>query len=107
MKVIAKHPPAEMYAADLEIDCQCSRCGSSASSEFCDQCEDGFDGHDCGEDCCCCLYPEEDVPCQYCDGEGVFHRCMSSPEWCEGNPLPGREEIKRGAIEWFTTKREE
>ena len=102
MGVIADYPPREMYAPGLEIDCQCARCGSSVDSERCDWCVDGFDGHDCGEDCCPCLYPEDNVPCQVCRGRVVFHRCMSSPEWCEANPLPGRENVKHGEIEWFT-----
>lgn len=102
MKCIADRPTQEMYATGLEIDCQCARCGSSADGGSCPECEDGFDGHDCGEDCCACLNPEENVPCQYCDGTGVWHRCMSSPEWCEANPLPDRENVKRGAIEWYT-----
>jgi hypothetical protein len=102
MKIIADHPPPEMYAPDVEIDCQCGRCGSSVASESCHFCEDGFDGHECGEDCCCCLYPEENVPCQVCRGTGVWHDCMSSEAWCRANPLPGREGVERGAIEWFT-----
>lgn len=36
----------------------------------CESCIDGFVGHDCGEDCCPCLYPEDNVKCQICDGEG-------------------------------------
>lgn len=102
MKAIADSPPPEMYAAGSEIDCQCARCGSDVFSERCEYCEDGFDGHDCGEDCCCCQYPEDNVPCQYCGGSGMWRRCLSSPEWCEANPMPGRESIKRGAIEWYT-----
>lgn len=31
---------------------------------------EGVNGHDCGEDTCCCLQPEENVSCQTCDGEG-------------------------------------
>lgn len=31
---------------------------------------DGIDGHDCGEDCCCCAEPEDNVTCSICDGEG-------------------------------------
>ena len=104
MKHIGPYPLPEMYTAGVEIDCQCARCGSSIDSQHCEHCEDGYDDHDCGEDTCCCLYPESNVPCQYCDGSGVWHRCMSSPEFCEGNPLPGREEIKRGEMEWFTFK---
>jgi hypothetical protein len=104
MKVIAEYPPAEMYAPDLEIDCQCARCGSSASSEECLDCGgDGVDGHDCGDDCCCCLHPEDNMECQYCRGQGVYHVCLSSSEFCQANPLPGRENVERGAIEWFTT----
>ena len=30
----------------------------------------GLNGHDCGEDTCCCAYPEENMPCQICDGQG-------------------------------------
>jgi hypothetical protein len=102
VKAIAEHPTPEMYQSGLEIDRQCARCGSSMDDGSCEYCEDGFDGHDCGEDCCCCLYPEENVPCQYCDGTGVWRRCLSSPEWCKSNPLPGRDGIERGQIEWFT-----
>jgi hypothetical protein len=31
---------------------------------------DGYIGHDCGEDCCACLHPEDNVMCSTCDGEG-------------------------------------
>ena len=102
MTIIADHPTPEMYATGQEIDCQCARCGSSCDYQDCDNCDDGADGHDCGEDVCVCLYPEENVACQYCDGNGGWHRCLSSPEFCESNPLPGREDVQRGKIEWFT-----
>lgn len=39
----------------------------------CEQCVDGFTGHDCGEDCCCCLNPEPNVECEVCDGEGGWY----------------------------------
>lgn len=84
-----------------EWDCQCARCGSLCEYNRCDECEDGFDGHDCGEDCCCCLHPEDNVICQHCNGYGGWYRCLSSIVWCKENPLPGREEIECGAIEWF------
>jgi len=80
-------------------------CGSSMDNERCEHCEDGFDGHDCGEDCCACLYPEDNVPCQYCDGTGLHRRCLSSAEWCAANPLPGREDVPRGTVEWYTIER--
>ena len=65
----------EMYAAGVEIDCQCARCGSSVFSE-----------RELDED----------------DEHVIVHICLSSPAWCEANPLPGRENVKRGEIEWFT-----
>lgn len=88
MKAIADHPPPEMYGPGLEIDCQCARCGSSCDWQECCECDDGFSGHECGEDCCACPYPEPNVVCQYCWGRGGRHWCLSSPEWCEANPLP-------------------
>jgi len=107
MNVIAAEPPPEMYATGLEIDCQCARCGSSIATESCEYCEDGYSGHDCGEDTCCCLYPEDNIRCQHCNGKAVLHQCLSSSAWCERNPLPGREEIERGEIEWFTINQKE
>jgi hypothetical protein len=104
MKIIAESPPAEMSATGLEIDCQCARCGSTTAVEDCHYCEDGFDGHDCGEDCCCCSCPEPNVRCRVCDGLGVWHTCLSSSGWCQANPLPGRETTERGKIEWFTVE---
>jgi hypothetical protein len=102
MRIIAEHPAPEMYASGEEIYCRCARCGSSVDHRHCDYCEDGFDGHDCGEDCCCCEFPEQNVPCDVCGGTGVWHDCMSSPDWCEANPLPGREDVPRGDLEWYT-----
>jgi len=38
---------------------------------YCWKCDgEGFDDHDCGEDTCCCLYPEDNVPCDICMGMG-------------------------------------
>lgn len=102
MNAIGERPTDEMYASGLEIDCRCARCGSEVYSERCEHCEDGYDGHDCGEDCCCCLHPEDNVPCQYCRGTGFWRMCVSSPKFCEANPLPGREGVPRGRLEWFT-----
>lgn len=96
-RLVGPFPPGD----GREWECHCARCGSSADYERCDHCEDGFDGHDCGEDCCCCLEPEENVVCQICEGHAGWYWCLSSPEFCEANPLPGRERIERGQIEWF------
>jgi len=30
--------------------------------------------HDCGEDTCCCLYPEDNVICTTCRGAGGWKR---------------------------------
>lgn len=57
----------------------CPRCGCcELTTEECEQCEDGLDGHDCGEDCCCCEYPEPNLPCQFCGGRGYFEICLGS-----------------------------
>lgn len=106
MRVIADRPPPEMYATCEDIDLCCARCGSDCDYTRCD-CNDGYDGHDCGEDCCPCLEPEENVICETCNGAGGWNTCMSSPEWCKANPLPRRENVERGAIEWFTTSGED
>jgi hypothetical protein len=100
MSIIAEYPPRD----GNEYDCQCARCGSSCDYQRCDECEDGYSGHDCGEDCCCCACPEDNVVCDLCDGHGGWHRCLSSAAWCHGNPLPGRSGVQRGQIEWFVVK---
>lgn len=41
----------------------------------CYNCEDGFSHHDCGEDCCACLYPVENVQCDICYGKGGWRAC--------------------------------
>jgi hypothetical protein len=81
---------------------QCKRCGSSIEHVACDVCDgEGLDGHDCGEDCCCCADPEPNVQCQLCQGRGGWWRCLSGDEWCEENPLPGREGVIGGTPEAF------
>ena len=96
--VIGPHPPYD----GQQWDCQCARCGSSLTFEDCEGCGgDGLYGHDCGEDSCCCLNPEDNVPCDICRGEGAFPVCMSSPYWCDANPLPGREKVAGRTPEWF------
>jgi hypothetical protein len=35
----------------------------------------GVSGHDCGEDCCACLEPEENDPCAQCGGIGGWYVC--------------------------------
>jgi hypothetical protein len=101
LNAIADHPTDEMYATGLEIDCQCARCGSSCYWEDCSNgCEDGYLNR----------YEEDplwydndyDQLCEICCGRGGWQLCDSGHEWCQANPLPGQEDIRRGAIEWFT-----
>lgn len=83
-------------------ECQCARCGSSLDFEQCEMCGgEGVYGHDCGEDCCVCLHPEDNMRCDICHGEGSWPRCFSSAEWCRDHPMPGRENVPRSTPEWF------
>ena len=45
---------------------ECWGCGST-----------GYSYHDCGEDCCVCLDPEDNVRCDICLGEGGWYRCYT------------------------------
>jgi hypothetical protein len=86
-----------------EWDNQCARCGSSLYFVECDNCSgDGLSSHDCGEDTCCCLDPEDNVTCDWCLGSGGHWQCLSSREWCDAHPHEGREQIVSGTPEWFT-----
>jgi len=51
----------------------------------CPDCQgEAFVDHNCGEDTCCCLNPEPNVPCSTCDGEGhVEFDEDDEPEWGE------------------------
>ena len=96
--IISKDHPSD----NKNWDCQCARCGSSMEFEECWNCGGTkFSYHDCGEDCCCCLDPEDNVICDICDGDGGWLLCISSPEWCQANPLGNRENIKSSTPEWF------
>lgn len=75
-----------------EWNCQCARCGSSCEWHEClDGCEDGY------------LYDDDDeeTRCPTCDGWSGCNLCASSPEWCDAHPLPNRQNIPRGKLEWF------
>jgi hypothetical protein len=63
----------------------CEHCGSEMSWERCDQCEDGYSDHDCGEDCCCCLVPEPNVRCGQCGGKSGWW-------WCWNSACPGKHD---------------
>jgi hypothetical protein len=69
LKVI-QTPWGEEYA--------CAYCGGSVDWVDCENCDDGYTDHDCGEDCCCCLDPEPNVICDICDGKGGWYKCLSN-----------------------------
>lgn len=103
MNHIGERPTNEMYESGLEIDCQCARCGSSCELVRCTECEDGYIEEDYGDD----VVPDfVTVACQNCHGYSGWNVCGSSRQWCEANPLPGRESVKRGKLEWFTIRGE-
>jgi hypothetical protein len=56
----------------------CSECDSEAEWVACDQCEEGYSDHDCGEDTCCCLNPESNVVCDTCEGKGGWWVCSAN-----------------------------
>lgn len=67
------------------INCpMCERCKCCDTEwDTCDICcGEGTDGHDCGEDTCCCLYPEDNLECDYCGGQGGSYRCIGA---CDAN----------------------
>lgn len=68
---------------------QCARCGSSMFVEDCEMCP------------ACGWYGENDPACPACHGSGITRWCLASPEWCEANPLPGREATARHTVELF------
>lgn len=56
----------------------CPDCGQDLDWIDCDQCGgEGLSYHDCGEDCCCCLYPEPNVQCDQCEGKGGWWWCTN------------------------------
>jgi hypothetical protein len=66
---------------------QCQRCGSSIEFFDCD--------HQLG--------PQRG--CDLCDGKGGWWVCLSGPEWCDANPLPGRENVKGSTLEEYDLAR--
>ena len=66
----------------------CEHCGWELDRELCEQCDGyGLSGHDCGEDCCCCLDPDEDnMPCDMCGGDGGWWICEN--DQCPGKAAP-------------------
>lgn len=80
-----------------EEECQCARCGASTDQVDCDRChgEGWYEGDRFGWD------EGEFITCEECHGRGFFQVCGNDYEWCEAHPMSGRENMKRGLIEWF------
>lgn len=55
----------------------CAKCGGDVDWEECNDCEEGYSYHDCGEDCCACLDPQPNVICDTCEGKSGWWRCYS------------------------------
>ena len=68
-------------------DCQCARCGSSCAFIDCDNC--GGDGEIEDDDWQC---EGEFSRCDWCRGAGGWWYCLSGRDWCQANPMPGRED---------------
>lgn len=70
---------------DYEIlDDTCDVHGCNLHDRECDDCSGEGGYHDCGEDCCCCINPEETTHrCRNCKGTGFIRWC---PENSEQNP---------------------
>lgn len=73
----------------------CPKCDEwTVRQKTCGHCDEfGMSHHDCGEDCCCCEYPENNRKCDECGGEGV-HRWCSNCAWdlIQNRYLNGRDE---------------
>ena len=61
----------------------CPKCLSAKIWRWCTSCEDGFSGHDCGEDSCCCVSPELNVSCSRCEGNEGWFQCFVCTPWEE------------------------
>lgn len=57
--------------------CECWQCGG-----------EGVNGHDCGEDCCVCLAPEDNMRCDICSGKGGWWRCYTCAPETESEDTP-------------------
>lgn len=92
----------EVDERDLEPRYQCERCGSSVEWIDCHDCGgDGWVEYDDGDG----IVPDiRDDRCGICGGKGGWFRCVSTPKWCNENPIAGREDVVRGAVEKFMVR---
>jgi len=57
----------------------CPQHGSDVHWQDCGSCHEGFTGHECGEDTCCCADPRPNVVCTVCEGAGGHLICGAVP----------------------------
>lgn len=95
----------EFYPTDEDDGAQCARCGSSVTWVVCYNCggDDERLGSDCIDDLCHggeCMHGDSGfIRCDVCRGEGGWYRCLSGREWCEANPMEGRDQIATTAYD--------
>lgn len=78
-----------------ELGVACPKCGSSMMWEDCDQCDEGYSHHDCGEDTCCCLDPYDNVTCDTCGGTGGIYVCVSCETRVPTNELKEKVVVRK------------
>jgi hypothetical protein len=65
----------------------CEKCDNKLDWRTCWDCGgEGVTHHDCGEDTCCCLDPEDNVGCDTCEGAGGWlqcRMCYTGSDWDE------------------------
>lgn len=72
---------------DIEItEHYCRKHQCNLLLQDCQNCEDGYSHHDCGEDSCACADPENNIVCDWCDGECSSKWCPKSTEQNPCNP---------------------
>lgn len=61
-----------------ELLAECEAAGHWVEFRDCWDCGgEGYTHHDCGEDCCVCLHPEDNVRCDTCYGAGGWRQCRT------------------------------
>lgn len=80
---------AAQPAYEEEPEPACAKCGSELEWIDCDTCGcTGFDGHECGEDTCCCAEPEDNRQCGTCEGNGGWSLCPNRTRADHATPTP-------------------
>jgi hypothetical protein len=65
-----------------ETEAPMCECGSEKFWRECWDCGgEAYTHHDCGEDCCCCLDPEDNVLCETCEGACGWYQCSQCHPW--------------------------